>query len=494
MLHVRTVITKSGARAVQVIRYENRKRIVVKHIGSAAQETEVNSLIGKAHLWIAGQTSQLSIFVEPGPATDITQYQFIGTLHQFAYDVLSAIQDHFGYLGEGQKLLSDLVIIRMIEPASKLRSIKLIEDYFNIKHRRQSYYQQAPRWLELKEDVERKAIAVAGKEFGFDYTLLFYDVTTLYFETFVSDDLRKPGFSKDGKSQQPQILVALMVTKEGFPVSYEVFSGNTFEGHTIIPVIKSFIAKHGVKNFTVVADAAMISSTNIEELKLNNIHYIVGARLGNVTDVLLSQIDARLKRQDGNDIRLATKHGNLVCSYSKKRYAKDKVDMDKQIAKAKQILERPSKAKKAKFIKTAQEENKLNEALIQKTEKLLGVKGYYTDLDSKQASNTLVIQRYHDLYKIEQAFRVSKSDLKTRPIFHFKGEPIKLHILVCFMALTISKYIEIKTKASIKSFIYEAMKVKDARMKNLKDQSITTLRSQKSEKLKGFLLKLNLPH
>ena len=104
--------------------------------------------------------------------------------------------------------------------------------------------------------------------------MLFYDVTTLYFETFEEDGLRKNGFSKDNKSQQPQILVALMVTPEGLPVSYEVFAGNTFEGHTLIPVIKSFIKKHKVHNFTVVADAAMISSANIAALREEKINYL----------------------------------------------------------------------------------------------------------------------------------------------------------------------------------------------------------------------------
>ena len=105
------------------------------------------------------------------------------------------------------------------------------------------------------------------KKYGFDFSLLFYDVTTLYFETFSEGELRKNGFSKDNKSQQPQVLVALMVPPEGFPVSYEVFSGNTFEGHTLIPVIKTFIKKHKEKNFTVFADAAMISAKNVEALQ-----------------------------------------------------------------------------------------------------------------------------------------------------------------------------------------------------------------------------------
>ena len=140
-------------------------------------------------------------------------------------------------------------------------------------------------------------------------------------------------FSKDNKSQQPQILIALMVSKEGFPIGYEIFSGNTFEGHTIIPVVKSFIERNKVKEFTVVADAAMISSENITQLTQNNINYIVGARLGNISTDLLKIIDKKMDRQDGKSIRIKTELGYLICSYSAVRYRKDLYEMNKQIEK-----------------------------------------------------------------------------------------------------------------------------------------------------------------
>ncbi|MBK8927324.1 MAG: IS1634 family transposase [Crocinitomicaceae bacterium] len=176
-------------------------------------------------------------------------------------------------------MLNDLVTIRIFEPASKLRSLELIKLFFGISHSRKTYYKIAPECINLKKKVEKKVVDFARRYYSFNYDILFYDVTTLYFETFKEDELRMNGFSKDNKSQQPQILIALMVSKEGFPVSYEVFSGNTFEGHTIIPVINDFIKRNGVQNFTVVADAAMISSENVQQLIQNNINYIVGARL-----------------------------------------------------------------------------------------------------------------------------------------------------------------------------------------------------------------------
>src|SRR5690606_35294503 len=219
-------------------------------------------------------------------------------------------------------LLSDLVVMRIFEPASKLRSLELMETYFGIRHRRQRFYESAPRWLAMKRGIEKRTLAFAKKQYGFDLTLMFYDVTTLYFETFTEDELRKNGFSKDNKSQQPQILVALMVTPEGFPVAYEVFSGNTFEGHTLIPMIKSFIKAHDVQHIAVVADAAMISTENVDALRGERISCIVGARLGNITSGLLERIDTGLPRTDGNTIMLKTERGHLICSFSKKRYNK----------------------------------------------------------------------------------------------------------------------------------------------------------------------------
>jgi transposase len=310
----------------------------------------------------------------------------------------------------------------------------------------------------------------------------------------MEDELRKNGFSKDNKSQQPQIVVALMVTPEGFPVGYEVFSGNTFEGHTLIPVIKSFIKKHKVEHFTVVADAAMISTENVAALNAEKINYIVGARLGNVTIDLLAIIDTKLPRTDGSIIRLKTDKGYLICSFSKKRYNKDKYEMQKQIDRAKLMLSQPSKVKRIKYLKSGDSKMMLNENLIEKTSKLLGVKGYYTDIEESVADNATIISRYHDLYKIEQAFRVSKNDLQTRPIFHFKEEPIQLHILICFMALAVSKHIELTAEISIRAFITHCKKITDARLLNKITKKEIKLRAAVPSQVKKIIDKIIRPH
>lgn len=497
MLHIRVVKTKGMSRSVQVYRYKKSKRVIIKHIGSGTTDAEINALNEMARVFIADYTKQSYLFEEAKPKEEavlISQCQYIGVYYTYFYDVLRAIQHQIGYALEVDTLLNDLVVIRVFEPASKLRSIELMETYFGIKHRRQRFYESARRWLDLKDSIEKQTLRFARKQYGFDFSLVFYDVTTLYFETFTEDELRKNGFSKDNKSQQPQIVVALMVTPEGFPVGYEVFSGSTFEGHTLIPVIKSFIKKHQVEHFTVVADAAMISTENVAALRADRINYIVGARLGNVGSDLLAKIDENLPRTDGSTIRINTDNGYLVCSFSKKRYNKDKHEMQKQIDRAKSLLSQPSKVKRVKYLKSSDNNMTLNEKLIKKSKTLLGIKGYYTDIEESVADNATIINRYHDLYKIEQAFRVSKNDLQTRPIFHFKEEPIRLHILVCFMALAVSKHIEIAASVSIRVFLTHCKKVTDARILNKITKREIKMRADVSPQLQEIITKILRPH
>jgi len=346
-MKIRVVKTASKAQAVQVVQYQNNKRIVLQHIGSAHTEEALNDLMIFAEEWIKDNTSQLSIFPDENPnkLLHLNHSTFIGIKYRFFHTQIRAILDMIKW-DDLPALLNDLVAIRIFEPASKLRSLELLEQFFGINHSRKTYYKIAPDCIDLKKIVAQKVACFAGLHYSFNFDILFYDVTTLYFETFEEDGLRKNGFSKDNKSQQPQILIALMVSKEGFPVAYEVFSGNTFEGHTIIPVIKDFIERNRVKEFTVVADAAMISSENIQKLTQNNINYIVGARLGNIPSALLETIDKTIIREDGKSIRIKTDNGYLICSYSSVRYRKDRYEMEKQIEKAQQVIAKPSKSKK----------------------------------------------------------------------------------------------------------------------------------------------------
>ena len=494
-MKIRVVTTGSGAKAVQVVRYQNNKRIILRHLGSARTEASLADLMLLAEEWIKSYSEQLSIFPDENPNSllHLSHCTFIGVKYHFLYEQINLIQEQLG-LENLPILLKDLVTMRIFEPASKLRSLELMEQFFGISHSRKTYYKIAPKCIDLKEAVEAKVVKFAKEHYAFNFDILFYDVTTLYFETFEEDELRKNGFSKDNKSQQPQILIALMVSKEGFPVSYEVFSGNTFEGHTIIPVVKNFIERNKVRAFTVVADAAMISTENVKQLRANDINYIVGARLGNIPAKLLQTIDKNINREDGRSIRIKTDNGYLICSYSAVRYRKDLYEMNKQIERAKQLVDQPSKTKKLKFTQTKNQKITLHEELIEKTQKLLGIKGYYTNLEESVIDNKTIIERYHELYRIEQAFRISKSDLHTRPIFHYKEQPIKLHILICFIALVISKHIELKTGISVRRFLDESKKIVDGQILNHITNKIANVKAVPSDKMKEIISKLFPPH
>jgi transposase len=211
----------------------------------------------------------------------------------------------------------------------------------------------------------------------------------------------------------------------------------------------------------------------------------VGARLGNLSNKLIDEIDRKLLREEGKNIRIETDKGYLICSFSSTRYRKDKYEMGKQIEKAKQVINHPSKGKRLKFVTTKDENRELNEKLIEKTTKLLGIKGYYTNLEESVASNELVIKHYHELYKIEQAFRISKHDLQTRPIFHYKEEPIKLHILICFIALVISKH---------RKFIEESKKIADGKILDKITQKVSLIKAEPTTKMIDVLEKIYKTH
>lgn len=226
-MKIRVVKTASNAKAVQVVRYQENKRIIMKHIGSSHTKEGVDELKLLAEEWMKSHSSQLSLFPDENPnkLLHLNYCTFLGVRYNFFNNQISNLLDKIGF-SDLPVLFKDLVTIRIFEPASKLRSLELMEHYFGIYHSRKTYYRMAPKWIGLKDLTENKVVSFAREFYSFNYDLLFYDVTTLYFETFKEDELRNNGFSKDNKSQQPQILVALMVTKEGFPIAYEIFSGN----------------------------------------------------------------------------------------------------------------------------------------------------------------------------------------------------------------------------------------------------------------------------
>jgi len=484
-----TRTTKTGAKntAVQVVRREHQQTIIVKHIGTAHNSNELQILQKRAETFILENSGINPLFPELfGKEKQqtiieveqiISRLEVVKTNHTFTHTFLSFFYDYLGFASFKSNLLRDLVIMRIVEPCSKLRSLELLKEYFSINYGRTNMHKKLSEMVKQKETLEKIAVLYAKNHLDFDFSIVFYDVTTLYFESFRQDrdEFRKPGFSKDNKANQPQIVIGLIVTKEGFPVSYDVFAGNTFEGKTFIPTITKFKNTYEIKNLTVVADAAMISYPNVQSLIANGLSYIVGGRMASLKKTEIEEVNQKLigkeeslkklKKKDGLSTRIETDRGTLICDFSFKRYQKDKREMDKQIVKAKKLLEENEGTKRVKFIKNKDDEKTeqvLNTNLIEKTKQLLGIKGYYTNLTDE--TDKTIIDHYHSLWRVEKAFRIAKSDLEARPVFHHKKENVEAHILIVFLSLCISKVIELLTKYSIKKVRHMIWSVLDVEL------------------------------
>jgi transposase len=296
----------------------------------------------------------------------------------------------------------------------------------------------------------RKTISQACFEHasGHSLTLMLYDVTTLYFEVQKEDDYRKPGLSKE-RRLEPQIIIGLLVDRNGFPMGLHSIEGNKAETKTILPVIEAFQAQHGLTKVTIVADAAMLSATNLAALTEAGYTYIVGSRLHKVPyDIAEYQ-----KTGEMSDQQIVVSHQGgyrVIYQYRAKRAALDLRNIEKQVVKAKKALSGQIPANRTKFLSIKAKSKQLNQKLIDKARTLAGIKGYVTNLDIPDQD---VIAYYHQLFQVEATFRMAKSDLKARPIFHRKRDSIEALLTIVFAALAIGRNIEFQTGISIKQFV-----------------------------------------
>jgi transposase len=491
---VREVKTKTGRTAVQVISRPNRQLKIEKHIGTGRTPDEILLLKRQARRYIESKLRLQELpFNEVSPLNKLFENIEIRAIyHKFIYELMNKCYQKLGFIKLNNNLLKDLAIIRIIEPASKQKSVHLLNKYFGVSHSENKPYKELKYFNEIKDIASEIAINFAKEEFSFDFNIVFYDVTTLYFECFEEDELRKCGYSKDNKFNQPQIMIALIVDRTGFPIAYEIFEGNKFEGHTFIPTILKFRDKYRIDKLTVVADAAMLSQNNMDELNSKELKYIVGARLGNLPIETIEELSKELSAQDGKYFLLKTEKGLLVCDYSTKRAYKDRTDRKKQLLRADRELHHPSKsAKRPKFVKVINKISvELNQDLIRKAELLEGIKGYYTNLENTPPE--IIISRYKDLWKIEKAFRIAKSDLEIRPIFHWKKSAIESHILIVFISLCITKYLEIKTNLSIKTIKTILWEIHDVEFYDRLADTAALKRMLINDQIKSILKNLTL--
>lgn len=188
---------------------------------------------------------------------------------------------------------------------------------------------------------------------------------------------------------------------------------------------------------------------------------------------------------------------SVIASYSEKRAKKDRRELDKQLNRAEELIAQKELRKRAKFVKKSdrhQDAVELNKELKAKAEKLLGIKGYITNISSKELSNAQIIAYYKELWHVEQAFRMSKTDLKTRPIFHYTHDAIKAHVLLCFIALTAGKFLEIKTGLSLRKIRDILWNIHEVHIEDTLTGKKITLQSNLENFNKSKLSQLDLSH
>lgn len=458
-MKVRIVKTPSGKFGVQVVTRCGKNFILHKQIGSAKTEEEKQQLVFRAQEYILSNDPQQNLFDEKGEFSHLDEIEITRSQPLFLYRLLCNIYNRLGFNAFADPVIRDLIVARIYRPVSKLEIVDILEDSFGCRYSLKTVYRHLKKAVEtnLQNCFQTALINFVKNDLNDSLQLVFYDVTTLAFDSQVRIGLKDFGFSKDHRFHDVQIIIGLVVSRDGFPLYFDIFKGSTFEGKTFIPVVEKIKSLLGSTDLTVIADAAMISRLNIEELDKRGIGFVVGARLRNLPKKLQERISHEILGIDQETTTVNYLNHRLICQYLNSRAVKDRSDREKQITKAKAIISSPTKiAGRFRFIKTVNAKYEVNNDLVEKARILEGIKGYLTNTDLDEAT---IISRYHDLWRIEKSFRVTKSDLEARPIFHQLDTTITGHLIIVFAGLAISRYLEIKTGMSLKRILKISQKV-----------------------------------
>jgi Transposase len=448
-MYVRKKKNKSGVISIQVIEKVNGSSVLVKTIGSSRVPAEIEKLYGEGHTFIqqyAGQ--QVLQFESEQEVVD----RYFNSLHSFRLVgpelLLGKIFDDIGFNQIKDKLFRDLVITRLIYPVSKLKTVDYLFKYRNEIIDVERIYRYLDKlYNKQKGEIQEISYRHTLKILKDKMSVVFYDVTTLYFESSQGDELRKTGFSKEGKHQHPQIVLGLLVSVGGYPLAYEIFEGNKFEGHTMLPVIDTFKERFNLDELVVVADAGLLSNENIRQLEEGNYQYILGARIKNETSKMQRQILSN-ELENGQSICLQKdENTRLIVSYATSRAQKDRFNRERGLEKLQKQLN-SGKLTKANinnrgYNKYLKMEGSLNISIdkdkYELDAKWDGLKGYLTNTNIPKEE---VIENYGQLWRIEKAFRISKTDLQIRPIYHRIPRRIEAHICIAFCAYKVYKELE----------------------------------------------------
>lgn len=460
-MFVRKKVNSSGSISVQIIVKNCGRYKVVKTIGCSSHEQELQKLLYLGKQEIERLEAQSKLFVSE---KDTVVEQIFSTIGNSSIRTVGPelifvkIYDSVGFGVLQEELFRHLVIARLAFPLSKLKTIEYLYRFQGVMLDLDTVYRFLDKLnSKLKERVEQIAFAHTLNVLQGNISIVFYDMTTLYFEASDEDDLRKTGFSKDGKHQNPQIFIGLLVGLGGYAIGYDIFEGNIYEGHTLIPFIEKISEKFKLNKPVVVADAGLLSKKNITALEQKGYEYIIGAKLKNEPDKVKKQI-LETPFSEGQIFRI-NKSGRtrLIVSYAANRAVKDEHNRIRGL----QRLEK--RVKTGKLTKSNINNKGYNKYLRMQGNVTIeidyekfnqdkvwdGLKGYATNTKLRDKQ---VIENYKNLWHIEKAFRMSKTDLRIRPIYHRLRHRIEAHICISFTAYCIYKELErllIKEKSSL---------------------------------------------
>lgn len=453
-MFIRRKPNKSGSYSVQILDKRDGRNRLIRSLGSSKVEEELKELERQATDYIARYGGQGVLdFEGVAPVShqeeaDMFFNRIVDVCHDAPRVILSRIYDGVGFGAIGDEVLRSLTIARVCEPKSKVATVEYLKRCFREDYRLHQIY----RYMDTLYDTRREQIQQISVEhtrqlLGGRIGIVFYDVTTLYFETAREDELRSTGFSKDGKTAESQIVLGLLVSRDGYPLSYNIFNGGQYEGRTMIPIIDDFVQRFSLTDFIVVADAGLLSRKNITLLKQAGYKFILGGRIKKESKSVQDWVLSLEKNPHNLNETVINGDERIIVSYSEQRAAKDRHNRDKGIQRLRKAY---SSGKINKRNVNQRGYNKFlvieNDVMVSIDEDKIaadaqwdGLKSYITNTDLAAGE---VIGQYHGLWVVERAFRITKGTLEARPIFHFTERRIEAHICICFVAYKLYKELE----------------------------------------------------
>jgi len=445
-MFVRLKVNRSGSTSVQIVQKVGRINRVLKVVGCSFDESEIAQFKQRAHYEkerMYGATLFDPIEKEDFQEIDNDCIQVMGPEL-----IIGKLYDKIGFNQLKEPLLKQLVLSRLTSAGSKLR----LSEHLSVTGKANLSVYSIYRFLDkisahYKHQIEQISFDYTKQVLGGSIGVVFYDMTTLYFESSQPDELRIPGFSKDGKHQHPQIFLGLLVGRNGYPIGYDIFEGNIFEGHTLIPVIERFEKQFSIGYPIVVADSGLLTKDNTETLTALGYQFILGAKIKSEKQWIMDLIEQQTW-EDGVTYEIHKEDGTrLIIEYSANRAKKDAFNRERALKKLEQQIDSGKLTKgninNRGYNKYLRMEGDVSISIdYQKIEKSIfwdGLKGYITNT---KLSIKEIITQYKELWNIERAFRISKTDLQIRPIYHRKRNRIEVHICISFMAYLIYKELE----------------------------------------------------